>query len=121
MEGFHRSPAKNLSLSINHLHCPKGAFGGGCCLYPESLFPLMNFPTWEEILTFVKTLGWTKGVFTIFFFMMHGWVFSLYRGRLVDRQGEINRLAEDNRAYRDRYLHVLDKHYGITSGQGRRK
>lgn len=68
-------------------------------------------PTWDEILSFIKALGWTKGVFTIFFFLAHGWIYNLYRDRLKDRQSEINRLATDNREYRERFLSLLDKHF----------
>ena len=52
-------------------------------------------PSWEQILSFIQSLGWTKGVFTIFFFMAHAWIYRLYSGRLNDRQAEINRLAKD--------------------------
>lgn len=67
--------------------------------------------SWDTVLTFIQKLGWTKGVFTLFFFIAHYWVFKLYNGRLEDRQGEIDRLAEDNRAYRERYLAKLDDHF----------
>ena len=47
---------------------------------------------------------------------MFWWVRSLnarihrqYQEQLQDRQNEIDRLAEDNRAYRDRFLALLEK------------
>ena len=47
---------------------------------------------------------------------MFSWVRSLnsrihqqHREQLQDRQREIDRLAEDNHAYRDRFLALLDK------------
>lgn len=49
-----------------------------------------------------------KGVFTVFFFGAHFVVYRLYLGRLKDRQREIDRLAEDNRDYREKFMHILD-------------
>lgn len=40
----------------------------------------------------------------------------MYNGRLQDRQEEINRLAADNHEYRDRFLAVIDKHFGLEDG-----
>jgi len=68
----------------------------------------------DNILEFVKALGWTKGVFTIFFFMAHGWIYNLYRGRLNDRQKEIDRIAEENREYRERFLKLMDKAFSYS-------
>lgn len=72
-------------------------------------------PTWDVILDFIKALGWTKGVFTISFFLGHWWIYSLYAGRLKDRQSEIDRLATDNREYRERFLALLDKHFEYSA------
>jgi len=69
-------------------------------------------PDWQTIKDLIQTLGWTKGVFTVFFFLAHAYIFSLYRGRLKDRQIEIDRLAKDNHEYRDRFLALLDRHFG---------
>lgn len=77
--------------------------------------------TWENILDFIQVLGWAKGVFTIFFFMAHGWIYWLYKGRLQDRQSEIDRLANDNREYRERFLSLLDKHFDTTAQVTRNK
>ena len=74
----------------------------------------MSWPNWKEILDFVRTLGLTKGLFTLFFFLMHGWVYLLYQGRIKDRQKEIDRLAADNREYRERFTKLLDRHYDVT-------
>lgn len=64
----------------------------------------------KTLLQFIRTLGWTKGVFAVFFFLMQGAVFWLYWGRLKDRQAEINRLALENREYRDHFMEVLKNH-----------
>jgi len=83
----------------------------------------MSTPDWNTIKDFIVTMGWTKGVFTIFFFMTHGWVYILYNGRVKDRQKEIERLAADNREYRERFLKILDEHYDYKKpkmkGRGR--
>lgn len=81
-------------------------------------FPI---PSWEDIRTFIVALGWTKGVFAIFFFLSHGWVFHLYDGRLKDRQSEIDRIAADNKDLRDRFTSLLDKHMGYSREERRKK
>ena len=63
------------------------------------------------ILKFITELGWTKGVFTIFFFLAHFWIFKLYNARIKDRQTEINRIAKENREYRKTLLKMIDSKY----------
>jgi len=72
-------------------------------------------PDFGTIKSFISAFGWTKGVFTIFFFSAHAWIYRLYNGRLNDRQAEIERLAKDNHEYRERFLKLLDKHLGFNS------
>jgi hypothetical protein len=67
---------------------------------------------WSEIQEFIQQFGWVKGVFTVFFFMSHAWIWRLYTGRLADRQKEIDRLAAENRDYRERFLMILDEKRG---------
>jgi F0F1-type ATP synthase membrane subunit b/b' len=74
----------------------------------------------ETILQFIQTLGWVKGVFAIFFFLMHGLYFMAMRGRLKDRQREIDRLAADNKEYRERFVAMIDKAQGYTHKKGER-
>lgn len=69
----------------------------------------------EDLLEFIKALGWTKGVFTVFFFIAHGYIFSLYRGRLSDRQKEIDRIAAENREYRERFLKLMDDKFSYSA------
>lgn len=38
----------------------------------------------------------------------------LYRGRLNDRQKQIDNLAKENKEYRDRFLELMDKHFGYS-------
>jgi hypothetical protein len=74
-------------------------------------------PSWEQVGGLIREFGWTKGVFTIFFFMAHAWIYKLYAGRLADRQKEIDRIAADNREYRERFLTLLDRQMGISPSE----
>jgi hypothetical protein len=84
---------------------------------------------WEQLVHFIKELGVVPGTLVVFFWVMHGWVFWLYKGRLADRQAEINRIAAENKEYRDRFTALLDKQLKIpknllppgTPPPGRRK
>lgn len=69
----------------------------------------VKVPSLSEL---IPLIGLTKALFAIFFVVMHGWVFLLYRGRLKDRQGEIDRLANENHQYRELFVGLLDKHLG---------
>lgn len=83
---------------------PVGSFYPvGHLLSSESLDALNNFLT---------SLGIVKGLFALFFIIAHLWIYGQYRGRLNDRQKEIDRLAEDNRRYREIYLKNLDEKFG---------
>lgn len=67
-----------------------------------------------DILELVKELGWAKGVFTIFFFLAHWWVFKAYDARAKDRQAEIDRIAAENREYRERFLKLMDEAFSYS-------
>lgn len=69
--------------------------------------------SWKDLLELVKAIGWTKAVSTVFFFGAHAWVYRLYEDRVADRKAEIDRLAAENREYRDRFTLLLDKHMGL--------
>lgn len=71
----------------------------------------------DDLLEMIKALGWAKGMFTVFFFMAHGYIFSLYRGRLNDRQKEIDRIASENREYRERFLKLMDDKFSYSPSQ----
>lgn len=75
----------------------------------------MELPSWDTVLKFIETLGWVKGVFTIFFFLAHFWIWRLYLGRLKDRQKEIDRLAKENHEYRDRLFELFDKRFELPA------
>lgn len=73
----------------------------------------MGLPSWDTIEKLLKEFGWVKGTFTGFFWVAHYWIFRLYNGRLKDRQTQIDELAKENHEYRDRFLALLDDHYGF--------
>jgi hypothetical protein len=68
----------------------------------------------EFMMEALKTFGLRDGLFVIFFLGMHYWVHLQYKGRLSDRQLEIDRVAGDNREYRDRFTRLLDRHFDVT-------
>lgn len=78
-------------------------------------------PDWQTIKDFIVSFGWVKGMFALFFWFSQGWIYILYRGRLSDRQKEIDRIAKDNREYRERFLSILDDKFGYKQLQGKPK
>ncbi|WKD50341.1 hypothetical protein [Microbulbifer spongiae] len=70
--------------------------------------------TLKDILSFVQEMGLKNGLFVIFFIFAHYLLFWMYRGRLKDRQLEIDRLAADNREYRDRFLKLMDNAFSYS-------
>lgn len=64
---------------------------------------------WAQAIALIKALGLVRGVFVIFFFVAHGVIFALYNGRMKDRQKDIERLAAENKEYRDRFTALLDR------------
>ena len=72
-------------------------------------------PAYNTIIDAIKKLGWVKGVFALFFFMAHAWIYALYMGRIKDRQNEIDRLAKENHDYRHKFLRMLDEQHAFTA------
>lgn len=70
-------------------------------------------PSWNDAAAFLGKFGIIKGGFVLFFFMAHYWVWKMYNGRLEDRQKEIDRLASDNREYRERFLAITDQAFNV--------
>jgi hypothetical protein len=70
-----------------------------------------------DVAKLVTELGVVKGLFVFFFVMMHAWVFWLYKGRLEDRQEQIDRIAAENKDYRDRFTSLIDKKLNIPKGR----
>ncbi|WHI46464.1 hypothetical protein ACJJIW_20630 [Microbulbifer sp. JMSA004] len=68
----------------------------------------------KDILQFVQNMGLKNGLFVIFFIFAHYLLFWMYSGRLKDRQVEIDRLAADNKEYRDRFLKLMDNAFSYS-------
>ncbi len=62
----------------------------------------------DFFLQLVTEVGLTKAVFSLVILSCHFYIFSLYNDRLRERQAEIDRLAEENHQYRDRFLKLID-------------
>jgi len=77
----------------------------------------MDWPSWNDVFDAVRQFGWTKGVFTIFFFMAHAWIWKEYRGRLQDHRKQIDALAAENRQYRELFLGLIDKKFDFNPGK----
>lgn len=71
----------------------------------------------KTVLEAVKSFGWAGGTLIVFFWVAHFVYYKLTQARLHDRQEEIDRLAADNHAYRDRWLALHDKQHGYTPPQ----
>ncbi len=54
-----------------------------------------------------------EALLAIVILLLHYHIFSQYKGRLSDRQKEIDRLAAENRQYRERFIVLMDKNFGI--------
>ncbi len=67
------------------------------------------FPSWDVILEFIQKLGWVKGMFALFFWVAHAAYFLMVRGRLKDRQREIDRMAADIADYRNTFSSLILK------------
>lgn len=76
---------------------------------------------WTIVKDAVASFGFVKGTFTLFFWVAQYWIYRLYSGRLKDRQREIDRIAKENREYRDRLLALMDKHFQVPQKKGRGK
>jgi len=70
----------------------------------------------EFLSSFLREFGEVNGLLILAVALMFLWVrssnkiaFRQYEERIKDRQKEIDRLAADNHAYREKYLKSLDK------------
>lgn len=61
-----------------------------------------------DIIELIKNIGLYKTLFSIILLSCHFFIFKLYNRNLKDKQNEIDRMAEDNRLYRDRFMKLLD-------------
>lgn len=68
-------------------------------------------PINTNLIELIKTIGMAKTLFSVILLSCHFFIFKLYNARLKDRQDEINRLAQENHEYRDRFLKLLDSKF----------
>ncbi len=71
----------------------------------------------KNVLELTKELGLVGGLFVFFFISAHFWIWKLYNDRLKDRQKEIDKLAEENREYREMFLNLLKDHFKKMEGE----
>ena len=76
-------------------------------------------PTLEQFGDLVKQIGFSGALFAVFFFGAHYVLYKMYLGRLDDRQKEIDRLAQDNREYRNRFLAITDDKFSYDADKKR--
>ncbi|MFT5704017.1 MAG: Mg2+ and Co2+ transporter CorA [Rickettsiales bacterium] len=69
----------------------------------------------DSLLELVKTVGLSNTIFLIILLSCHFFIFRLYNERLKDRQDEIDRLAEENHQYRDRFLKLMDNKFNFSN------
>jgi HAMP domain-containing protein len=64
---------------------------------------------WESITQSFKDFGITKTLFALFFFWAHWYVRQLYLRNLKDKQGEIDRMAQNLKEMRDENKELRDE------------
>lgn len=69
-----------------------------------------HLPTFVDLVTY---FGPYIGFILFLIICFNFWVYRLYVGRLKERQDEINRLAEENKEWRERFQAMLDKNFSI--------
>jgi len=84
---------------------------------PSVDIPLV--PTWPQFADLIKAVGLANAINTVLLITAQGFIYWLYRGRLQDRQAEIDRLCVDNRDLRERFTKLLDKHMGYAKPEER--
>lgn len=76
-----------------------------------------NIPFLEHVLDFIQAMGPLKGMFVLFFLGAHYWIYRLYSSNIKDKQNQIDRIAADNKEYRDRFLSMLDMKFGYAPNE----
>ena len=63
---------------------------------------------WEGFVGLVKEAGLLGALFSVFFLGVHYWLYRVYEKRVQELKDQIDRLAEENHEYRDRFMDRLD-------------
>ena len=71
-----------------------------------------------SISEFFSTLTFIEGVLLILLLLGGFWIYKNQQRQLDDRQREIDRLAADNREYRDRFERMMNQKLGPLSDNG---
>lgn len=73
---------------------------------------------WFSAFTeFFRNLSFTEGAMLILVVLFYRGTIKSYHKRLDDRQKEIDRLAADNREYRERFVQLMDRELKLRSDQ----
>ena len=68
-----------------------------------------------SISEFFSALTFIEGVLLILLLLGGFWIYKSHQRQLDDRQREIDRLAADNREYRDRFERIMNQKLGPLS------
>ena len=71
-----------------------------------------------SISEFFSALTFIEGVLLILLLLGGFWIYKSQQRQLDDRQREIDRLAADNREYRDRFERMMNQKLGPLSDNG---
>lgn len=79
------------------------------------LNPLSQIIPWGPIFEAVEKLGYlqTISLIVVILFIFYNFkkANSLYKQNIKDKQKQIDRLAEENREYRDKFMDMLNKYF----------
>ncbi len=63
----------------------------------------------NPIVEFISGLSFIEGLLVILILLGGWWIYKIHQRQLDDRQREINRLAKENREYRERFTRILER------------
>lgn len=62
----------------------------------------------DSIRTYINDFGIANGLLILFFIFGHYAIWTLYKRNIKGKQEEINRIAAENREYRERFTKLID-------------
>lgn len=69
----------------------------------------------KAIAELFKELGWERGFFFLIIGLFQWFLHRQYRVNLDARKEQIDLLAQENKDYRDRFIQLMDKQYGLKA------